>query len=231
MGGFGARAEPTRRDMSRPLTIPAALLVFFIGAALLLAQPLASAGWAQEPPHIGGNAVVSGTDGDGLVIRNSPGLGQGAQATLAEGARVQVLEGPIVMDGHQWFRVTTAAGTGWASARYLAAAAERVALTAASAVQSAGRPMQMRVVGYNLPRSASPRTATGTTPRWGTVAVDPRVIPLGSRLLIEGFDGVVFVAEDTGSAVSGNLIDVWFDDAATARGFGTQSRTVTILGQ
>ena len=60
----------------------------------------------------------------------------------------------------------------------------------------------MRVVGYHLPLTASPRTATGTTPRFGTVAVDPRVIPLGSRLLIQGFEGVVFVAEDaTGGAV------------------------------
>ena len=40
-----------------------------------------------------------------------------------------------------------------------------------------------------------------------------------------------FVAEDTGGAVHGNVIDVWFDDAGAARGFGTQSRTVTVLGQ
>jgi 3D (Asp-Asp-Asp) domain-containing protein len=211
--------------------ICAAMTAVLIGAILVLAQPLASAGWAQEPPHIGGNAVVSGTGGDGLVVRDNPGLGQGARTTLTEGARVQVLEGPVTADGHQWFRVTTAAGSGWASARYLAAAAERVALTAASAVQGAGRPLQMRVVGYNIPTSRSPRTATGTTPRFGTVAVDPRVIPLGSRLLIEGFEGVVFVAEDTGGAVSGNLIDVWFDDPSAASGFGTQSRTVTVLGQ
>ena len=76
-----------------------------------------------------------------------------------------------------------------------------------------------------------PRTATGSTPRWGTVAVDPRVIPLGSRLLIEGFDGMVFVTEDTGGAVRGNVIDVWFDEPAAAARFGTQSRTVTVLTQ
>ena len=61
--------------------------------------------------------------------------------------------------------------------------------------------------------------------------MDPRVIPLGSRLLIEGFEGTVFVAEDTGSAVRGNVVDVWFDDPAAARRFGTQTRTVTILGR
>ena len=80
-------AEPTRRDMSRPLMICTAMTTVLIGAILVLAQPFASAGWAQEPPHIGGNAVVSGTDGDGLVVRDTPGLGQGARTTLAEGAR------------------------------------------------------------------------------------------------------------------------------------------------
>jgi len=230
MGALGACAEPVRRVMSRLLIVCAALAVASSGAALL-ASPLAGVSWAQEPPRIGGSAVVSGTDGDGLVLRASPGLTQRTQATVAEGTRVQVLEGPLNADGHQWFRVSSALGTGWASARYLVAAVERVALTAASSAERAGRSMQMRIVGYNLPASTTPRTATGTTPRWGTVAVDPRVIPLGSRLLIEGFEGIVFVAEDTGASVSGNVIDVWFDDAAGARGFGTQTRTVTVLGQ
>jgi 3D (Asp-Asp-Asp) domain-containing protein len=216
--------------MSRLLIACAALAVASSGAALL-AGPLAAVSRAQEPPHIGGSAVVSGTDGDGLVLRTSPGLTQRTQATVAEGARVQVLEGPLSVDGHQWFRVSSGAGAGWASARYLVAAVERVALTAGGSAERAGRPTQMRVVGYNLPASSSPRTATGTTPRWGTVAVDPRVIPLGSRLLIEGFEGVVFVAEDTGASVAGNVIDVWFEDAAGARGFGTQTRMVTVLGQ
>jgi 3D (Asp-Asp-Asp) domain-containing protein len=215
----------------------ATLALLLGGGVALLAGPLAPVSWADEPPHIGGNAVVNGTDGDGLRLRHSPGLGHAVQSTLAEGARVQVLEGPLTVDGHQWFRVTSGVGSGWASARYLVAAVERVALTAAStaattvagAAERAGRALRMTVVGYNM--GGSPRTATGTTPRWGTVAVDPRVIPLGSRLLIEGFEGTVFVAEDTGGAVRGNLIDVWFDDAAAARRFGTQSRTVTILGQ
>lgn len=41
-----------------------------------------------------------------------------------------------------------------------------------------------------------------------TVAVDPNVIPLGSKLLI---DGVVYSAEDVGSKVKGKIIDVWVE--------------------
>lgn len=58
--------------------------------------------------------------------------------------------------------------------------------------------------------------------------MDPGVIPLGSRIMIEGFDNV-FTAEDTGGAVRGNHIDIYFPDRAEAIRFGVQHRTVIIL--
>lgn len=51
-------------------------------------------------------------------------------------------------------------------------------------------------------------TATGTTVRKGTVAVDPRVIPLGTRMYIPGYG--YGVAEDTGGAIIGNIIDLGY---------------------
>lgn len=51
-------------------------------------------------------------------------------------------------------------------------------------------------------------TATGTTVRKGTVAVDPRVIPLGTRMYIPGYG--YGVAEDTGGAIVGNIIDLGY---------------------
>jgi 3D (Asp-Asp-Asp) domain-containing protein len=49
------------------------------------------------------------------------------------------------------------------------------------------------------------KTATGTTPHVGGCAVDPKKIPLGSYVQI---NGVVYHAEDTGGAIKGNRIDV-----------------------
>lgn len=49
------------------------------------------------------------------------------------------------------------------------------------------------------------KTATGTTPHVGGCAVDPKVIPLGSFVKI---NGVVYHAEDTGGAIDGNRIDI-----------------------
>jgi 3D (Asp-Asp-Asp) domain-containing protein len=94
----------------------------------------------------------------------------------------------------------------------------------ADASTPSGRSFVARLSAY----AHGTRTASGTPVRWGVVSVDPRVIPLGSKLMIDGFD-TVFVAEDTGGAVRGNHIDIYFPDRAEALRFGVQHRTVTIL--
>ena len=78
--------------------------------------------------------------------------------------------------------------------------------------------------------ASSSRTASGTTTHWGTVAADTRLFPFGTRLRIQGMGDTVFTVEDTGSAVRGNVFDVWYPDAASARGMGPGNRQVTILG-
>ena len=65
-------------------------------------------------------------------------------------------------------------------------------------------------------------TATGTRVKEGrTVAVDPKVIPLGSEVLINGH---VYIAEDTG--VSGNAVDVFIDSHARSLRMGVYRATV-----
>ena len=65
-------------------------------------------------------------------------------------------------------------------------------------------------------------TASGKRARWGTVAVDKRVIKLGSTLRIKGFPDTIFRAEDVGGAIKGNHIDVWFPSHSEALRFGVQ---------
>lgn len=72
-------------------------------------------------------------------------------------------------------------------------------------------------------------TATGSQPNLATVAVDPRVIPLGARLQIDGLPGV-FYALDTGGAVLGNKLDRWLPDCRSAILWGRQQRQITLLG-
>ena len=53
------------------------------------------------------------------------------------------------------------------------------------------------------------RTATGIWPSRGTIATDPRVIPTGSKLWVEGYGEAV--AADTGGAIKGQRIDLYMD--------------------
>ena len=69
-------------------------------------------------------------------------------------------------------------------------------------------------------------TATGTQTGRGTVAVDPAVVPLGARLSIPGYGAAV--ASDTGGAIRGERIDVWFPTVEEARSWGTRTLTITI---
>lgn len=70
------------------------------------------------------------------------------------------------------------------------------------------------------------KTATGTTPTAGrTIAVDPNIIPYGSKVEI---DGHIYIAEDTGGAIKGNRIDIVFNTHQEALNFGMRDKTIKI---
>lgn len=71
-------------------------------------------------------------------------------------------------------------------------------------------------------------TASGALARAGvTIAVDPYVIPHGTEVWFEGPTGMQkYIAQDTGSAVEGNHIDLYFDSHAEALAWGSQTREV-----
>jgi len=66
-------------------------------------------------------------------------------------------------------------------------------------------------------------TASGKKAKWGTVAVDRKVIKLGSSLRIKGFPDTIFRAEDVGGAIKGRHIDVWFPSHREALKFGVRN--------
>jgi len=85
-----------------------------------------------------------------------------------------------------------------------------------------GRTITVEATGYSLQGT----TATGVPVGWGVVAVDPAVIPLGTRMTIPGYgEGV---AADTGSAVRGRIIDLWFPTTAQALAWGRRTVTITL---
>ena len=70
------------------------------------------------------------------------------------------------------------------------------------------------------------RTATGTWPSRGTVAVDPEVIPLGTRLYIEGYGEAI--AADTGGDIKGNRVDLYMESEDECWQFGRRPVEVVI---
>jgi 3D (Asp-Asp-Asp) domain-containing protein len=91
-----------------------------------------------------------------------------------------------------------------------------------SAAPSGVRSLTVVATAYALPG----RTASGQPVGWGAVAVDPSVIPMGSRMSIPGYG--LGVAADTGGAIQGARIDLWFPSVAQARAWGTQVVTITV---
>ena len=74
-----------------------------------------------------------------------------------------------------------------------------------------------------------PITSTGTKPTEGrTIAVDPKIIPYGTKVYIPQFDRV-FIAEDCGSAIKGNRIDIYMDDYDRCMEFGFRDIDIYIL--
>ncbi|ELC8443478.1 DUF348 domain-containing protein [Clostridium perfringens] len=75
-------------------------------------------------------------------------------------------------------------------------------------------------------------TATGTVPKrdpsgLSTIAVDPRVIPLGTKVYIEGYGYAV--AEDTGGAIKNNIIDLFLNSSAECKQWGRRNVNLYII--
>lgn len=71
------------------------------------------------------------------------------------------------------------------------------------------------------------KTATGTWPRRGTIAVDPKVIPLGTILYIPGYG--YGKAEDTGGRIKGNTIDLFMGNRTEAINWGRRTIEIKIV--
>ena len=82
--------------------------------------------------------------------------------------------------------------------------------------------LKVDAVAYNLPG----RTALGIRVRRGVVAVDPRLIPLGTKLHVPGYGRSI--AADVGYAIKGRIIDLWMPSYAAATKWGRRTVVITV---
>lgn len=93
-----------------------------------------------------------------------------------------------------------------------------------------GETIRMLATAYTLAcGNGDGVTATGTIPRPGIIAVDPRVIAHDTLVYIDDYG--YFRAEDTGGVIKGNRIDVFMHDRADAMSFGKRWVDVKIIGK
>lgn len=91
--------------------------------------------------------------------------------------------------------------------------------------QAAKKPsyrLKVDAVAYHL----KGRTALGIRTRKGVVAVDPKVIPLGTKLHVPGYGPGI--AADVGTAIKGRIIDLWMPNHAAARKWGRRTVVITV---
>ena len=109
-----------------------------------------------------------------------------------------------------------------------------IIVTATGEVLTYTKTIQMKATAYTkTDAGCDDWTATGTRARVGAIAVDPKVIPYGTRMFIVTNDGEyvygIATAEDCGGAIKGNRLDLYFDTEAECWQFGVRYCTVYIL--
>jgi 3D (Asp-Asp-Asp) domain-containing protein len=82
--------------------------------------------------------------------------------------------------------------------------------------------LKVDAVAYHLPG----KTAYGLAVGKGIVAVDPKLIPLGTRLFVPGYGRAI--AADVGTAIKGRIIDLWMPSTAAARNWGRKTVVITV---
>ena len=129
----------------------------------------------------------------------------------------------------------TLVGTGNGSASSSAPAiGDGVIVTATGEVLTYSKAMQFKATAYtHTDEGCNMITSTSTTVRIGTVAVDPTVIPYGTRMFIMSNDGKyvygIATAEDCGGAIQNERLDLYFPTTDECFQFGVRNCTVYFL--
>ncbi|UOQ44684.1 ubiquitin-like domain-containing protein [Halobacillus salinarum] len=121
-----------------------------------------------------------------------------------------------------------------ASTNQSSSSSNKITQTASRGNTSSSKTLYMHATKYTANCSGcSGITATGinlkANPGMKVVAVDPSVIPLGSRVWVEGYGYAV--AGDTGGAIQGNRIDLFVSSRGEALSYGSRNVKVKILGK
>jgi 3D (Asp-Asp-Asp) domain-containing protein len=168
-------------------------------------------------------ALAARSAGLAAATREAAAAARALERTRAERtAYVADLRHRLELGEREVARLEAAAGAARTRARTLASPAATGPAALTTRGPAGSRTLTVTAVAYALPGT----TATGLPVGHGIVAVDPSVIPLGTRMTIPGYGDAV--AADTGGAVVGLMIDVWVPTEAQAAAWGHRTVTITL---
>lgn len=147
-----------------------------------------------------------------LNVRSGASTSNDIIGKLVKGDEVEILE-----SSNGWYKIEYNDNKiGWSSGDYISKSTNKS--------RNVKTTLDVKAYAY----SGDTITATGTVPKYGTIAVDPTVIPYGTRVYIEELDKV-FIAEDCGGAIKGNKIDIFMPTEKNCNDWGIRNITIQIL--
>ncbi|EAE6401471.1 DUF348 domain-containing protein [Listeria monocytogenes] len=99
--------------------------------------------------------------------------------------------------------------------------------SSASSTPSGGKTYKMESTAYSGGGTTAYGINLSANPGLKVIAVDPRIIPLGSKVWVEGYGEAI--AGDTGGAIKGNIVDVYFPNESQCYSWGRKMVTVKVL--
>ena len=166
-------------------------------------------------------ASVNGTTTANVNIRTGSSTKYKSIGTIKKGTQVKILSSK-----NGWYKVQYKKTTGWSSSKYIKKSKTSTSNKTSSSSGSLNVKKTLQVKAYAY--TGGGYTATGTKARYVTLAVDPKVIPYGTKVYIKELDKV-FVAEDCGGGIKGNKIDIYMNSKADCQKWGVKTITLQIL--
>lgn len=160
-----------------------------------------------------------------LNVRKGPSTKYSRIGNLYRNKNVTILDSK-----GNWYKINFNGKEGWVSKNYIKVNGNS---TSQSSNQNNSNNSQSNVVRtMNVVATAYTgysTTSTGQKPVWGTIAVDPKVIPYGTKVYIPQF-GRTFIANNTGGAIKGNKIDIFMNSKKECYNWGRRTIEIQILG-
>lgn len=160
-----------------------------------------------------------------LNVRKGPSTKYSRMGNLYKNKSVTILDSK-----GNWYKINFNGKQGWVSKNYIKVSGNN---TSQSSSQNNSNNSQSNVVRTMKVEASAytgySTTSTGQKPVWGTIAVDPKVIPYGTKVYIPQF-GRTFIANNTGGAIKGNKIDIFMNSKKECYNWGRRTIEIQILG-